>query len=161
MAPYPTDPSFPGRSERYWFRSIILANIGYGINFALYLICTGLLISRISGPTKERIRRRWDILSLVFVTFMFACCTISIVAESVTGEEAYVGPSSLHPEGPAVYLFDRTFRDVTLLKAAYISFFLCHWGANGLMVSEILYVSLQKFPVVTRLPKGMPMSYHL
>ncbi len=83
-------------------------------------------------------RRRWDALSLVYVTFMFACCTTSIVVESVTGEDAYVGPSSQHPESPAAYLFDRTFSHVTLLKAAYVSFFLGYWGASGLMVRELL-----------------------
>lgn len=144
MAPYPTDPSFPLRSERYWFCSLVLANIGYGINIALYLICAKLLISRIFGPPRLRAHRRGDISSLVYVTLMFACCTISIVTESVTGEGAYVGPPSLYPEGPAKYLFNHTFSHVTLLKAAYISFFLCHWGANGLMVREIICFSLQR-----------------
>lgn len=141
MAPFPTDPSFPLRSERYWFRSIILANICYGITSALYLVCVQLLVCRIAGWTKPKPvqiiapSRRGDIFSLFFTTFIFACCTTSILVEGISGENAYVDFRGV-AGGPSKYLFDHTFTNVTTLRAAYISFLLCHWAATGTMVGR-------------------------
>jgi hypothetical protein len=147
MAPFPTDPSFPLRSERYWFRSIILANICYGISFALYLVCAHLLVSRIAGWKKPKPvqiiapTRRGDIFSLLYTTFLFGCCTTSILVEGISGENAYVDFRGV-AGGPPKYLFDHTFIKVTTLGAAYISFLLCHWAATGLTVSGTLRTTL-------------------
>ncbi|KAJ3563325.1 hypothetical protein NP233_g9010 [Leucocoprinus birnbaumii] len=145
MAPYPADlASFLARSERYWFRGIILASVGYGIGICLYFACVNRLISRITGsnptqPPLTRTRRRWDIFSLVYITFMVACSTMSILAEGITGEHAYVDHRS-DLGGPPEYFFDHTFQHVTILKAAYISFVLCNWGATGLMMWRCLII---------------------
>ncbi|KAF9451899.1 hypothetical protein P691DRAFT_295167 [Macrolepiota fuliginosa MF-IS2] len=131
------DHQFVLRSERYWFRGIILSSICYGISFALYVACANLLVSRITGsdPSQPpmRTRRRWDIFSLVYITFMFACCTISILVVGISGEKAYVDFRT-SPGGPSAYFVQHTFSHVTILKAAYISFLLCNWGATGLML---------------------------
>jgi hypothetical protein len=128
-----SDPVFLQQSENYWFYGIVLSCMCYGLNFALSLSCMRLLFPQLRSPSKKNYplnvvnsnseRGNFYLLGLVFLLFGFA--TASMTPVVIVGKGAFNGTIDL-PGGPAQYLMEHVFQNVTTLRVAYVVSILCH-----------------------------------
>lgn len=162
LPPYFADPCFVASSQKYWFRGIILAAIGYGVNFTLFILCANLLRHHISSRrgdvtgVPDRMRYRWDIFSLCYTTLLFILATVGIVLEAIVSERAFL-QSGIPPAGPSIYLFDNVFGHVTILWPVYIAHISSHLLATGLLVRSLS----QDLPMIDSKILGVALSHHL
>lgn len=139
---YFSDPYLVASSQKYWFRGIVLATIGYGVNLTLFISCVNLLRHRISSGRGDAAgvldgtRYKWDIFSLCYTNLIFGFATVTIVLEVIVNERAFVQPW-ISPAGPSIYLFDNVFGHVTILWPAYIAHASSHFLAEGLLVCSL------------------------
>jgi apolipoprotein N-acyltransferase len=141
--PHFSDPEFLQRSENYWFYGIVLSCMCYGLNFALSLSCMRLLFPQLRSLSKRNCplnvvypNSEWRGLYLLgFVFLLFGFATASMTPVVIVGKGAFNGTMYL-PGGPAQYLVEHVFQNVTTLRVAYVVSILCHICTSIHLVSN-------------------------
>jgi hypothetical protein len=143
--PHLSDPDFLQRSENYWFYGIVLSCMCYGLNLALALSCTRLLLLQLRSSSKKdgpmRVlhsnSERVNFYSLGSVFLLVGFATASMIPVVIVGKGAFSGTMD-SSGGPAQYLVKHVFQDVTTLRVAYVASILCHIFISLRLVSNII-----------------------
>jgi hypothetical protein len=149
------DPEFLRRSENYWFYGIVLSSMCYGLNFALAISSMRLLLSQTQFYVRKhsppsvvdseiRSRARY---SFAFTFLLFGFATASIIPVIIVGKSAYSGagnPSS----GPAQYLVEHVFQNVTTLRVAYVLSIICNICTSLRLVGDSTPLSSDPTPTM-------------